>query len=220
MRALRYGLAIVGSVVFALALLVVVSPEAATAVRVDELVELVGNDYLLVVPLAVLAATGVLAVLAARIRSGVDQATPPDPEGVPTAPHPGSEFDQLADGGPGILGRLLFDETEHARDHLRETAIRTVMRADNCSREAARERVAAGDWTDDRAAAEFLADGHTRGGGPLAVLLGTTGFEREFRRAATAIAHYDGGPAYADGGNREAGGIVESARDGDASGDD
>jgi hypothetical protein len=205
-KVLRYGLATVGAVVLGLALALVTVPDAVTAVRVDDLVALLGNDYLLVVPAGVLAAVAVLSVVASRLRSGVDEATPPDPEGVPTGPHPGSEFDDLVDDGIGPLGRLFSDRDERVRDHLRRTAVRTVMRADNCSREVARERVARGEWTNDRGATAFVNGADDEGGpGVLDVLRGDTRFQQGVRRTALAIAHYEDGPVYADGGASDRG---------------
>lgn len=217
MRSLRRGLGLAGGLVLVFGLLVAVVPDVATGLRIGDLVTLLGNDYLLVVPLAVLAAVAVLVVLVDRARSGIDQATPPDREGVPTAPHPGSEFDRLADGGVGLIGRLVGDETRRVRDDLRETAVRTVMRADGCSRERARDRVVTGEWTDDRAAAEFLADG-TRESGLVGLLRDRTAFGRGARRTATAIVHYSERPAYADGG-RGAGDATDRDQTGESRAD-
>ena len=203
-RLLRYALAAVGSAVMAVGLLLTVDPAIGSGVSVSGLVDRLGNDYLLVVPLGALAVLSVLAVLAARARSGVDQATPPDPEQVPTAPHPGSELDRLADDGLGLRARLFSDDGERVRERLRTAAVRTVMRSDGCSREVARGRVDSGDWTDDRAAAEFLAGGETLSVGErvAAALRGESAFQRGLHRAAAAIAVRPGGSVYADGGAR------------------
>lgn len=206
-RVLRYALAAVGSAVMAVGLLLTVDPAMGSGVSVSGLVERLGNDYLLVVPLGALAVLSVLAVLAARARSGVDQATPPDPEQVPTAPHPGNELDRLADDGLGLRARLFSDDDERVRERLRTAAIRTVMRSDGCSREEARERVDSGDWTDDSAAAEFLAGGESLSLGErvAAALRGESAFQRGLHRTAAAIAVRPGDSMYADGGEREGG---------------
>ncbi|NHN49831.1 hypothetical protein G9464_19880 [Halostella sp. JP-L12] len=204
-RALRYALAAVGSAVMAVGLLLAVDPSMGSGVSVSGVVERLGNDYLLVVPLGALAVLSVLAVLAARTRSGVDQATPPDPEQVPTAPHPGSEVDRLADDGLGLRARLLSDDDEQVRERLRAAAIGTVMRSEGCSREEARDRVDSGEWTDDPAAASFLA-----GGADLslrervtAALRGKSAFQRGLHRTAAAIAVRPGDSVFADGGERD-----------------
>lgn len=203
MKVLRVVLTVAGGLVLAVGLALVAVPDAAAALHVADLVALLGNDYLLVVPLAVLAALAVIAVVQSRLLSGVDEASPPDPEGVPTAPHPGSEFDTLIDDGLGPIGRLFSDKADLIRERLRRTAIRTVMRADNCSRETARERIDRGEWTTDRGAVAFVTgdDGAT-GPGLVAVLRGASTFKREVRRTALAIAHYEEGPVYADGGDQ------------------
>jgi hypothetical protein len=203
-RLLRYVLAAVGSAVMAVGLLLTVDPAMGSGVSVSGLVDRLGNDYLLVVPLGALAVLSVLAVLAARARSGVDQATPPDPEQVPTAPHPGSELDRLADDGLGLRARLFSDDDERVRERLRTAAVRTVMRSDGCSREEARERVDGGDWTDDRAAAEFLAGGESLSVGQrvAAALRGESAFQRGLHCAAAAIVVRPGDSVYADGGAR------------------
>jgi hypothetical protein len=203
-RRLRYALAAVGGAVTALALVLAIDPSAAAVVRADGLVELLGNDYLLVAPLGALAVLTVLAVLVARAREGVDQASPPDPERVPTAPHPGNEVDQLADDGLGLRARLFSNDDDRIRERLRRTAIRTVMRSDDCSREAARNRVDSGDWTDDSAAVDFLAgrDGLSWRSRIAAAVRGESAFQHGLRRAATAIAVRSGESIYANGGER------------------
>jgi len=80
------------------------------------------------------------------------------------------------------------------------------MRADNCSREVARERVARGEWTNDRGATAFVNGADDEGGpGVLDVLRGDTRFQQGVRRTALAIAHYEDGPVYADGGASDTG---------------
>ena len=218
-RRFRYALAAAGSALMAYGLLLALNPATGPGIGVSGLVEFLGNDYLLVVPLGALAVLSVLAVVAARARSGVDQATPPDPEQVPTAPHPGSELDRLADDGLGLRARLFSDDDERVRERLRTAAIRTVMRSDGCSREEARERVDSGEWTDDSAAAEFLAGGESLSLGErvAAALRGESAFQRGLHRAAAAITVRPGDSMYADGGKRDdgEGDGDESDREGD-----
>lgn len=204
-RLLRYVLAAVGSAAMAVGLLLAVNPAVGSGVSVSGLVDRLGNDYLLVVPLGALAVLAVLAVLAARARSGVDQATPPDPERVPTAPHPGSEVDRLADDGLGLRARLFSDDEERVRERLRTAAVRAVMRSDGCSREEAQQRVDSGEWTDDRTAAEFLAGDASLSWRErvAAALRGESAFQRGLHRAAAAIAVRPGDAVYADGGEQD-----------------
>jgi len=47
---------------------------------------------------------------------------------------------------------------DSVRGRLRSLAVETLVTVDGCSREAARERVTEGSWTDDAVAAAYLAD--------------------------------------------------------------
>jgi hypothetical protein len=138
----------------ALAALVVVSPSVAAYVPMDAVLELLGNDYVLLVVVAALALAAFRVVLAARTVAGVREATPPPVEGT-SADAPGRVLDEAIDG----LSPLRVTE-RHRRVHerVRTAAVETVAEADRCSRDAARERVESGEWTDDRRAATFLAD--------------------------------------------------------------
>lgn len=155
MRAVRRSVGLLGIAALAVGVGTVVVPGLAARLDVGTVVE---NDYLFVVPLGIAGALVVLGALASRTIRGVDQASPPDPERVPTADTPGAEFDRLVGGGllaaPAALRRR---ETLH--DRLREAALRTVMRAEQCSRADARRQIDAGSWTDDPVAAAFLAEG-------------------------------------------------------------
>ena len=189
MKRLENALGVGGGIAFVLAVLFVVAPEAI-GVNADELVEIAGNDYLLVVPIGLLAVAVVLAVLGSRMRSGVDQARPPAPEGVPTGPAPGTKFDRLATGRLGALTRLSPGRAEAIRESLGETAVRTVMRVDGCTRTEARQRVENGRWTDDPAARAFLAPDEGRTG-LVGLFRETLRFRQRIRRTATAIEEYD-----------------------------
>ncbi|WP_121822905.1 DUF7269 family protein [Halostella salina] len=85
-----------------------------------------------------------------------DEPTHP-PEEATATPYPGSSLDRAA-GGPGLAPGLYGDDRRAVRERLRETAVRTTMAAEGCSREAARVAVESGRWTDDRVAAAFLGD--------------------------------------------------------------
>lgn len=118
-------------------------------------VEALGNDYLVVAVPAVLAVALVVLGLVFRAASGISQATPPDPEGVPTVPTLGSEFDEFVTGAPGLRSHLLGGASSEMHERLREAAIRTEMRVEGITREAATDRVDAGEWTADRHAATY-----------------------------------------------------------------
>ena len=160
-----------------------------------DVVALFGNDYLVVVPLGLGAAFVVLVALATRSIRGVDQATPPDPERLPTAEAPGADVDRLVTGGlraaPAALRRR---DRLHAR--LREAAIRRVMRTEHCSRDAARRRLEAGTWTDDPIAAAFVASEAADRLSARAYLAALRRFElplqRRARRTARAIERAEG----------------------------
>lgn len=191
MKVLRWLLGALGVAAFAVAVGVVASPSMADAVPLDGLVETLGNDYFLVATFGALALALTLVVLAIRAVHGLDQATPPDPEDVQTAPRLGEAFDDLVESGFGLRARLVGDEAERARDRVRSTAVTAHMRAANCSRSAAERAVDRGEWTDDRAAAAFLAgdDGPSPGLSDRvrAALRGESWFQYGLRRSAAAI---------------------------------
>ncbi|QCC48614.1 DUF7269 family protein [Halobellus limi] len=194
MTRLRDALAAGGGVVLAGAVLVAVAPGTGAEQYAEGLVEAAGNDYLFVVPIGVLAVTAVLAALGGRLRSGIDQARPPDPEGVPSGPAPGTAFDRLATGRRGALVGLSADRSEAVRESLRATAVKTVMRVGGCSRSEARERVDDGRWADDPAANAFLASEDRELTGVLDRLRAVVRFRRRLRRTAAAVAAYDDQP--------------------------
>lgn len=117
-------------------------------------VEALGNDYLVVAVPAVIAILVVVLGLLFRAASGLSQASPPDPEGVPSVPAFGSEFDEFVSGTPG-RSHLWGDAPERMHERVREAAIRTEMRVDGVTREVATDRVDDGSWTDDEDAAAF-----------------------------------------------------------------
>ena len=155
-------------------------------------IAVLGNDYVLVVLLGALALLAALGVL--EHGSGVEQARMPDPERAVPAPTPG---DELADAiaGRAIAVPFLGRRTRHdVRARLRESAIAAVRHDERCTEAAARARVDAGEWTDDPAAAAFLATGGDRppvAARVRALATGDTWFASRARRAADAIASMD-----------------------------
>jgi hypothetical protein len=178
-------LAVVGVVAVGLALL----PGAAALVPVEAAVDLVGNDYFLLglfggVALAVLGW-----MLGRRASEQVEQASPPDPETVPDAPRPGAGFDDLLGRWAGGLDG---EERTRLRERLRTDAVYREM-ATGVDRATARERVEAGEWTDDPVAARFLA-----GEGPsilerLRLAFRGDGWTQHGARAAAAVLTDEGG---------------------------
>lgn len=186
--AVRPSLGFLGVVAFGLAVATVLVPGLAAPLDV---VGVVGNDYLFVVPLGVAATVVVLGLLASRSVRGVDQCAPPDPEGLPTADAPGEAFDRLVTGGwrsaPGAIRRR-----DWLHDRLRSVAVGTLMRKEGCARPTARRRIADGTWTDDPVAAAFLAAGPDEGRvSARELLLSVSNLEapiqRRARRTARAV---------------------------------
>ena len=187
MRVLRYLLVLVGVGAFAIGLSggAVIAPLAATAI------EVLGNDYLLVAVVAGLALGLMLLALGVRAIRGSTQFVPPDPEGIPSAPSPGHEFDGYVDGGFSPRRLLFTDEHDRVRDRLRETAIQTEMRRSNCAREEARQRIDRGTWTDDVEAAAYVGEDESMKP-PVtsrigAAVRGESWYQRGARRTARAI---------------------------------
>lgn len=185
MTSARVLLGAAGFVGAALGLATAAVPAAATAVPVSGAVSLFGSDYLLVAVFGAAGVGAVLALVARRSIRGVDHARPPDPEGLPAADTPGTDFDRL-------LGRAVIPvlwrwggTRERVRERLREAAVVTVARESGRPRATARDRVDEGTWTDDRVAAAFLGES---GEGDA-----TGSFGRRARRTVRAIERVDGG---------------------------
>lgn len=198
MRVLRALLGAVGLSILGGAVALVLAPSLAGSIPVAALLELAGNDYVLV---AVVAAAMLLAtLLAVTVRgiTGIDQATPPDPEEVQSAPRPGEAFDEAVAGLPTFDLPWTDDDRTAIRDRLYEAAVGVEMRRANVSRAVARTAVDRGDWTDDRVAAAFLSaeDGPGPGAGERlrAALRGESWFQRGARLTAREVARiHEGG---------------------------
>lgn len=186
------GIAAVGVALFGLGTVVgLIAPGTAGLVPVSVVVDRLGNDYFLVATLALVAVAFALFVLVrrGRTRSG----TPvPEPERVPSGPHPGADFDRFVDAHPLLAAPC--PGRRNVRNRLRETAIATVQCISSVPRDAARERVNTGSWTDDPEAAAFLAGESAPRRSPIervgALLRGETPDQRRARRAAAAIVEY------------------------------
>ncbi|NHN57691.1 MULTISPECIES: hypothetical protein [Halorussus] len=140
-------LTVVGVVAVALGLLMAFVPGFAAAV---------GTGYAAVTAVGLLALVQGLRVARARQAAEVEAAETPDVETVESVPTPGEEFDRTVAELRSGPRRMLVRERSDLRDTLREAAVTAVADRDNCSPERARERIAAGTWTDDPHAAAFL----------------------------------------------------------------
>lgn len=155
-RALLLGvvrgfLLLVGLAVFAVGALAVVSPSVAAALPIEAMIASLGSDYVVVAAVGLVAVALAALVLLVVAISGVDEADLPIVETVESAPHPGQSVDRSVDGEAAV--------TDERVERLTEAAVRTLMRAEHCSRSTAEQRVAEGTWTDDEVAADFLAVG-------------------------------------------------------------
>lgn len=186
-RRLRIVLGAAGGLVFLLGLLTVLAPSGAAS-PLRAVVSALGNDYLAVAVLGALALLLGLGVLFTRVRSGMDQARPPPPERVyPVARHGESIDVYLTDGGEP-------EHHESVRNRLRSIAVTTVMRAENCSKAEATERVETGEWTDEERAATFLSaspDQPGLGARLKAAVTGTVPHRAAARATAEALADLD-----------------------------
>lgn len=181
----RYLLLAVGSVAFLFAL----SPAISALFPADALAMWFGNDYFLLAAFAVVAAAVLVWMAGQRATERVDQATPPDPETVLSAPRPGTAFDRRLDDWPLFLGQRRGND-DAFRERLRTAAIAAEMHRRDCSAATARERVADGRWTDDDVAARFLrvdSSGPSISDRLRLVLGGDSWTQYGMRRTAAAI---------------------------------
>lgn len=195
-RRRRFGLplAILGGIAFALGLVTIIKPAIARIIPIAPVLALLGNDYVLVAVFALAALLVGVAVLVSCARSGISQSTPPDPEQIHNVPRFGSEFDDfLSERGFSVLTGT--DRHREVRTRLRKTAIATVMRESNCTRDEARARVERGTWTDEPEAVTFLAESGEPGltARIVAALRGDSPFQRSARLTAAEIASLDPG---------------------------
>lgn len=181
----------VGLVLGAVTLLVVSIPELAGWIPITDIVDELGGDYVFVAIFGGLAVLFLIVAIAWRGVSGLEQAVPPTPEEVQSAPLFGADFDEITQGPVSLRERLFSDRPDRVRERVRNAAIRAEMAADGCSRSQAERRVASGTWTTDPEAAAFLSD--DAGPSPplsarlLAAAHGQAWYQRGARRAAAAV---------------------------------
>lgn len=191
------GPLLVGTVLFCLGLGILFVGGLASLVPVDWLVERLGHDYLVAALVGIVALGLALVVVVARSLYGFEQAAPPTTESVPAGRPLGAEIDHVVQEGLGPYEHLAGGPRVTVRERLRRTAVETVMRVDGCSAAAARASVSAGEWTDDRTAAAFLADEgpETLGRRLRDALPGRSRFRQRTDSAVTAILERDRGDA-------------------------
>lgn len=183
MTDLRAVLASLGMALAAIGLGFVAFPRAAGALPLPRLA---------IVLLGLFAVVEGVRSLQTRRRTAVDGAELPDTERRLETPLPGDEFDERVEtlsrhGSRSWAG----GEHERLRRRLRDSAIEAAAHRWRLETDDARERVEAGEWTDDPAAGWFL-------GGPdapkppwsvraRAVLVGGSAFGFYANRAADAV---------------------------------
>lgn len=194
MRRTRVLLGAVGVVAFLLGAMTVLAPGVAAIIPVDGLVAALGGPWVFVATFGVVAVAVVVAVLLARGVEGIDESTPPDPEEVYEVPHPGAGLDAFLEGGVGLRERIFGNRHERVRNRLGTAALTTLQRT-GLSRDEARQALASGTWTDDDAAAAFLATGRVPSTRErlVAAVRGESAFQYGARRAADEIARLEGG---------------------------
>jgi uncharacterized repeat protein (TIGR01451 family) len=114
-----------------------------------------------VVAVGALAALGALWSVRARLRTTVSEASPPDPEVPLSVTVPGTEIDRTLRGFAGPRSGTIRDR-RLVRERIEEAVVDALSRVKDIPVAAARERIAAGAWTDDTDAAAFLDDSHHR----------------------------------------------------------
>lgn len=195
----RGVLLLTGIAVFTVGMLAVFVPGVAEVLPMEAMIATLGSDYVVVAAVGLVAVAFAVLVLLVVAIGGVDEADLPVVESVESAPHPGQAVDRSVDGESG--GRI----PDSRLDRLTETAVRTLVRSEHCSRSTAERRVAEGTWTDDEVAADFL-------GGDDGLFRTAVSDEERIRRTATEIERLDGGGTPADGAGTPAGGAQRDRR--------
>lgn len=149
-------LVIGGLLVFLVAVGLTIVPSLATILPMAAIVDILGNDYLIIAGAGIIAFLAVVVMGMRRAATGITQATPPDPEGVQRAPQVGRSFNRRLAEPFEVPSLLTGRSRSEIRHRLREAAIKAVSRSRGAPRDAARETVQAGQWTTDATAAGFL----------------------------------------------------------------
>lgn len=178
-------LALAGAVVVAVGFAMLVAPGLAAAL---------GLDFQFVTILGVLALVQGLRFVQGRRRVDLREALTGDPERRFEAPTPGDRIDRTL---AKSRGWSRYDRTAKGRlrNRVHEAAVSAVVAHQGVTPEAARDRIAAGEWTDDPVAAWFL--GQEVGLDPATrarLLVGRRpGFDAGFDRTVRAVEALTGG---------------------------
>ncbi|WP_436931098.1 DUF58 domain-containing protein [Halosimplex halobium] len=136
--------------------LVVVLAGLAAVVGVDAVPDLpFGNGVVAGISISAIL-TGAL-VLVRRTFTDYDTATTADVEYRESVTVPGADFDDALAGAIHGTSRRRVDARRDVTERLRRAAVSIYAQAERIPEAEAREAVAAGTWTDDPAAAEFLS---------------------------------------------------------------
>ena len=164
----------------------------ANAVPVHSLVAALGNDYLLVVAIGGFGLLVAIPVLASGRDGNLVQADMPDPEEPVSVPPAGNGFDETIGSWSYRLPFVGRKHRHNVKERLRTAAIETLMRAENCTREDARQLVDSGEWTDDPRAAAYLGGPNvskvSTGNRASTILTGRSWQQHCAQRTATEIA--------------------------------
>lgn len=79
------------------------------------------------------------------------------------------------------------DERGKIREELRETALQTLVRTTDCTRETAREKLETGNWTNDRIAASFFEPTGKGWQSRTRAIVGRVRFEHRVERTVRAL---------------------------------
>lgn len=208
LRLVRGVMLLVGIAVFAFGALAVFVPGVAELLPVGRMIDALGSDYVVVAAVGLVAVAFAVLVLLVVAISGVDEADLPIVESVESAPHPGQAVDRSVEGGSG------FGVSDARMKRLTEAAVRTLMRAEHCSRSTAERRIAEGTWTDDDIAADFLATGDD------GLLRTAVSDEERVRRTAVEIERLNADDTGDDGGGNRGDGTAEGTASTDQADDE
>lgn len=148
MTVLRSFLASIGLALAGLGLLFVVVPDAARLLPLSRLGVLL---------LGIVALVQAVRSLRARWLTPVEGAVPPEPETRHETARPGDDFDERVAALASRSGRRWHGPGyERLRQRLQAAAVEATAHRWRLTDAAARERVAAGEWTEDPAAAWFI----------------------------------------------------------------
>lgn len=162
----------------------------------DAVVEAVGYDYVVPAVLGILALLAAIVVFVSGRGATMAQTEMPTVERPVPVPAAGEPFDETI-GSWRFATRVFGGGTAEAvRERLRAAAVAAIAAEEGLSRPAARDEVESGTWTDDAAAAAFLAGRYTPLGTWIRALAGgETGPEYRARRTVAAIVAIQDGDA-------------------------